>query len=585
MDLSEDYAQGYATNMQWIETKPCPQTINTLRSTLGISEVLAGLLNNRGWGDPEKAKPFLYPRLAHLENPFELTHLEQAVERLLVAMQKQESILVLGDYDVDGVTSTALLISILRRFNVEPDFALPKRLDEGYGLTQAVIDRLLKNKKPDLFIALDCGTNSVEEVAYLREQGIDVIIVDHHRSKEATPADCILINPHVLDKEDAPWKNLCTVGLVFKFVHGLIKKLRDANDPTALNLKLRNYLDFVSMGTIADLVPLTEENRILTRYGLKSLQNSSRQGINALLEISGMKLGETVQPVDIGYRIGPRINASGRLADATLPVEMLLSDDYSFCAKAAKQLDAFNKERQTIEKEMCKEAEAIVEATQKEAAAIVVWGENWHSGVVGIVAGKLSRLYNRPAVVLASEGDTVKGSGRSVPGIALTKVLTRCESFLDVWGGHPMAVGITLSKNAIDGFRETFTAEIKRIIEEGDFEEPTMEIAWWLEPHQVGEALLNEMDSLSPFGEGNPIPIFGVRNVVLAQRPERFGENNFRFYLTAKPGKKISAIAWNKAERVPPQDEPIELAIKLYWNQWNGQCYPQIELVDWRLAQ
>lgn len=571
--------------MQWIEKQPCSQTIDSLRQALGISEVLAGLLSSMGWSDPEKTKQFLYPRLAHLENPFELTHLEDGVERILLAMRRNESIWVLGDYDVDGVTSTTLLISILRLFKAEPRFILPRRMEEGYGLTQAVVNRLLKDNKPDLFISLDCGTNSIEEVAYLRKHGVDVIIIDHHRSQAGVPQDCILINPHVHNKEATPWKNLCTVGLVFKCVHGMVKKLRDEDDPTAHNTKLRDYLDLVSMGTLADLVPLTDENRILTRYGLKRLQHTSRQGINALFEISGMTLGQTVQPVDIGFRIGPRINASGRIADATLPVKMLLSDDYSFCAQSAKQLDVFNKERQAIEKAMCKEAEAMVDATQPDAAAIVVWSPTWHSGVVGIVAGKLSRKYNRPAVVLGAEGSTIKGSGRSIAGISLTKVLSQCEAFLDIWGGHPMAVGLNLTANSIDGFREQFNSIISAIMENGDFEEPAIDISWWLEPHQVGEGLLHEMDALTPFGEGNPEPVLGVRNVVLNQSPERFGENHFRFYLPSQNRKKVSGIAWNKANQILPQGKPIELAIKLNWNQWNGQCYPQIELIDWREKQ
>ncbi|HOD46105.1 MAG TPA: DHH family phosphoesterase, partial [Opitutaceae bacterium] len=310
--------------MRWTYTPLSAEEVEALSRRAGVSPVLAELLLRRGIADGDAAELFLRPALSHLQDPFLLPNVEAASIRLSRALAEREDITVLGDYDVDGVSSTALLVSVLRRFGANPRFVVPRRSEDGYGLSRSAIDRALEPGLPDLFIALDCGTNSYEEVAYLRSRGIDVIVVDHHRSKEKHLEDGILINPHVQSvPDDAAWHNLCTVGLVFKLMHGLLKRLRSENNPAAFRIKLRDYLDFAAMGTIADLVPLQGENRILARHGLRMLQQTQRPGLRALMRVAGVKPSQGILPVDISFRLGPRINASGRLADAALSVELL----------------------------------------------------------------------------------------------------------------------------------------------------------------------------------------------------------------------------------------------------------------------
>ncbi len=486
---------------------------------------------------------------------------------------------------MDGVSSTALLVSVLRRFGLQPRFVVPRRMEDGYGLSRSAIDRALERGKPDLFIALDCGTNSLDEVAYLIGQGIDVLVVDHHRSKETPLSQGILINPHVNSVAgDDAWRNLCTVGLVFKLAHGLLKLMRAENHPVALALKLRDYLDLAAMGTVADLVPLTGENRILARYGLRILQSCERPGVRALMDVAGVKTDHAIMPVDISFRLGPRINASGRLADAALSVELLLSDDDQFCRETARQLDVFNRERQDIERQITEEAEKMIESQFMDWPGIVLFGENWHPGVVGIVAGRVTRKYNRPCVVLGNEGEFAKGSGRSVNGVNLVEVLGTCSDKLTSWGGHPMAVGVSLAKIHLDEFRTRF-ADGVRAAAGGDLIEANLTISAWLTPEQIKEKLMDELETLQPFGQGNPEPVFGIRGVVLRQRPDVFKQMHFRFHFDDANGRRLFGVAWKMADRLPPTGVPLDFAVELAWNHFNDRKLLQLELIDWRVSE
>lgn len=570
--------------MRW-KYNPVPdEAVTSLSTSLRSSRILAELLLRIGISDPEEAQRFLRPRLKQLQDPFALTNLRAAVDRLRQALQADERIVVLGDYDVDGVTSTVLLTSVLQRLGLSPNFMVPRRLEEGYGLSRTAIDRVLEEHKVDLFIAVDCGTNSVEEVAYLREKGIDVIIVDHHRSKERLPADCILINPHVCDEADQPWTNLCTVGLVFKLVHGLLKALRIEDHLAASDIILKDYLDLVAMGTVADLVPLLDENRILCRFGLRVIQNGQRDGVAALLKISGVKSGETIRPMDISFRLGPRINASGRLADATLPVQMLLSKDRKFCQESAQLLDDFNRERQDIERQITLDAEKQKEAQLGDAAGIILYDESWHAGVVGIVASRISRKFHRPTIILGSEGELAKGSGRSIEGVSLVAILQECDDLLETWGGHPLAVGVSLKKHHVPAFQRRFD-ELVREACKGKRIEPEIEVARWLDLDEVNEQLLEELDLLHPFGQGNREPLFALRGVVLQSPPETFLERHFRFKVTNSTGKRIFGVAWKMADRIPPVSTPLDLVVRVYWNFFNNRKFLQLEMIDWRLSE
>jgi single-stranded-DNA-specific exonuclease len=570
--------------MRWNYTPVHAESVADLAHAAGTTPAVAELLLRAGLAESVAATRFLQPALATLGDPFLLVNLEAAVDRLLRALRAKERVVVLGDYDVDGVCSTTILVSLLRRLGLEPAYVVPRRLEEGYGLTHVSIERALERGKPDLFIALDCGTNSHEEVAHLRAQGIDVIIVDHHRSTEPAATGAVLINPHVNPVAgDEAWRYLCTVGLVFKLAHGLLKKLRAENHPVALSIVLKDYLDLVAMGTVADLVPLQGENRVFARHGLRVLAETRRPGLQALMQVSGLKREQGLVPSDISFRLGPRINASGRLADAALSVDLLLSEDRAFSEQTARQLDDLNRERQDIEREITERAERYVEEHFSAANGLVLFDEAWHPGVVGIVAGRISRKYNRPTIVLGNEGELAKGSGRGLNGFNLVEILGACSACLENWGGHPMAVGVSLRKPRLDEFRAMFD-EVIRKGRNGDAIEPGLELSGWIEATQLNEQLMGELEQMQPFGMGNAEPVFGVRGVRLRNRPDVFKEQHFRFAGEDAAGRRISGVAWKLADRLPPVGAPLEMAVQLNWNHYNGRKILQMELLDWRLA-
>jgi single-stranded-DNA-specific exonuclease len=572
--------------MLWVHTPIPAGEAEELSRSAGIGPVLAELLVRAGFSEPARAVDFLKSDLSRLEDPFLVGNVVPAVARLKAAIAGREKVIVLGDYDVDGVSSTALLVLVLRRFGLDPTFVVPRRSEDGYGLSRSAIDRALEVGRPALFIALDCGTNSHEEVAYLVGQGIDVLVVDHHRSKEKPLQQGLLINPHVEiagGSAQPAWQHLCTVGLVFKLMHGLLKQLRLENHPVAARVKLKDHLDLVAMGTIADLVPLLGENRILAKNGLRILQETARPGLRALMEVSGISNTQQIQPMDISFRLGPRINASGRLADAALSVELLLSEDATFARDTAQQLDQFNRERQDIERKITEEAERMIEENYLQDAGIVLFSEAWHPGVVGIVAGRVTRHYNRPCIVLGNEGDMAKGSGRSVDGINLVEILARCPEGLTSWGGHPMAVGVSLPKVELAGFRGRFAMAVRDQVGPG-LAEAHLAIAAWLTPDQIHEGLMDELDTLHPFGQGNPEPVFGLTQVVFRRRPEVFKIRHFRFWLEDTRGRALGGVAWKMADRVPPVGVPLNLAVELNWNYFNDRKMLQLELIDWRVA-
>lgn len=571
--------------MRWTHTPLPAAEVEALSKRVGVSRVLAELLLRAGFGEDEAAGAYLQPALAALNDPFLLHNLEAGASRLRRAIAGREQVVVLGDYDVDGVSSTALLVTVLRRFGLNPRFIVPRRAEDGYGLSRSAIDRALETGRPQLFIALDCGTNSHLETRYLLELGIDVLVIDHHRSKEHALEGCLLINPHVHPggNGEPAWQHLCTVGLVFKLCHGLLKQLRAENHPVAYRIKLRDHLDLVALGTVADLVPLVGENRILARHGLRILQETQRPGLRSLMEVAGVKPAQGITPTDISFRLGPRINASGRLADAALSVELLLSEDPAFCGETARQLDAFNRERQEIERAITEEAERRIERDFMRDAGVVLFAENWHPGVVGIVAGRVTRKYNRPCVVLGNEGELAKGSGRSVDGINLVEVLSSCCEHLTSWGGHPMAVGVALPKRHLDSFRTRFAAAVREHAG-GDIAEARLELAAWLAPEQITERMMEELDALHPFGQGNPEPVFAVRGVVLRQAPEIFKEQHFRFQLEDARGRRLHGVAWKLAHRCPPVGRPLDLAVELKWNHFNNRRLLQLVLIDWRAS-
>lgn len=572
--------------MNWKYEELPPKEVQFLSGALKVSPILAALLLRIGVRNPDDALRFINPNLNDLEDPFCLAQMDQAVQRLHRAINAGASIVVQGDYDVDGITSTVLFVSILRQFNLPIRYFIARRKEEGYGLSRASIDRSLKEGIPDIFVALDCGTNSKEEVAYLKALGVDVIIVDHHRCSETIPEDCILVNPHVSGQTSAPWGHLCSVGLVFKWMHALIKHLRRESNQQASKISLKDSLDLVALGTIADLVPLKGENRILARFGLRELQRCSRRGIHALCEVSKIPPGQEMLSTDVSYRLGPRINASGRLANAELPIELLLKDDHLFCKEAAQQLNCLNRKRQDIERSILEEATQKAEEQLPDAMGLVVYGVDWHPGVVGIVAGKLCRLHNRPSVVLSIEGEEAKGSARSIAEVNLLEVLKTASCLLETWGGHPRAIGVTLKIENLEAFIEAFNLGVGEVLQ-NEVPSSSLEIADWVSGDALCETLLKELDCMHPYGEANPEPILGIRRTQLRDRLVLFGNGNthFRFQIPGARGRFIRGVAWNKGKKRPPVNTPLDLACKFNWNHWNGRKYMQAELIDWRFPE
>ena len=570
--------------MLWKVQDDQTQCLDSLAAEFGISRILTKLLAQRGIKDKEQADSFLNPSLKNLSDPFEVNHLKEGVEYLSQAIDDKSSIFIFGDYDVDGISSIVQMVSILRIYGLDPSYCVPYRLSEGYGLTREAIDRGLQGSRPDLMIVVDCGTNSKESIDYLKSLGIFIIIIDHHQLTTELSENCLLINPHVNDpgQEDKGWFNLSASGLVFKFLHGLIKYRKGLNDPIPNEIKLSQIIDLAGMGTIADLVPLQGENRILARYALHHLRNNKRLGLLALLKESRVSSVSSLSSSDISFRLAPRINASGRLSDASLPVELLLTEDSKFAQQSAKELDDLNNERQTIQKKIVEEAESKISDLSEDQLAYILHDEKWHPGVVGIVASRISRKLNRPCLILGNEGTMAKGSGRSVGGVDLVKVLTECESLLEHWGGHPMAVGVKLPQQNLEAFSKAFDQTMNRFYSEG-IPEPELEIACWVNFEDLGDGLMEELSLLEPYGQMNPEPILGLKGVMLKEEAKTFANIHKRFILThnEQRGKMIEGIAWN-FKNMPSANEPVDLAVRLEWNTWNNKKTSRVILVDWK---
>ncbi len=569
--------------MRWTSKEQSRAGVAALAGELGISCATATLLHALGLKGAAEARRFMNPMLRELDDPFRITNMEAAIERVIRALRKGESVVVFGDYDVDGVTSTVLLLDLLNSFGLYPRYLVPRRMDEGYGLSRTALERLLEGGRPDLLIAVDCGTNSGAEVAWLRELGVDIIILDHHTSRDEGSAEnqAILVNPHLFDGEQQPWSQLCTVGLTFKFAHALIKRLRDEGDECAHKLDLREYLDLVALGTVADLVPLLDENRILAKRGMERMQSPRRTGLEALFEVSGMLPDQPVTPFDLSFRLSPRINASGRLAEASSAVDLLMGKDWLRCIEIAQELDRMNRERQDIEREIAAQAMNMVEESYADDAALVLHSPDWHPGVVGIVASRVAGQYQRPAIVLGSEeGGLFKGSGRSAGGIDLVAAIQPCAELLKTWGGHPMAVGVTMEAEYLDAFRKAFARSVAS--QSGSAStEATLEIACWVQPEELNENLFRELEALGPYGQGNPQPLIGIRGLRVPFPASLFGSGHCRFSVDIGRGQLMSCVHWRCKDRMPPTNKTIDIVARLTWNVWKGQRTPQFQIEDW----
>lgn len=571
--------------MLWIEDQFDSDLVEKLSCELSLSTALSKFLISTGIEDIDKAENFLNPKLAHFADPFDIPGMIEAVNRICKALKEKETILIVGDYDVDGITSTVIIKKSLNALGLAPFHVTPKRKTEGYGLTRKVLERGLELGEINLVIALDCGTNAVEEAEFLRSLDIDLIIIDHHQSKNGKLTQAIQVNPHLHDDNDEPWRFLCTAGLAFKVVHGILKKLRKEGLKKAFEINPKDYLPLAGLGTIADLVPLRNENRILASFGLKYMLTDPAPGFNALLEQSNIATNTTIESEDVAFKIAPRINACGRLDDPEVAISLFLNSSVSECKALALKMNDYNETRKRIESDLTKDALKQAEELFSDRSAVVVCGEgdHWNPGVVGIVAGKLANLLGKPCIVLAKSKNEYKGSGRGVKGVNLVQALDQCKEMLTHWGGHPAAVGLSLSVENVKKFADEF---VKVIDYEtgGSFPEPSIRIAFTIEQEDLKGELLDDLSKLGPFGQANQEPVIALKNIQLASEPKKVGSGEHFQFSVHNGNRTISGIAWNMSDRMPPKNQNIDLAVKLKWNLWNGRKSLQMILEDWRIS-
>jgi single-stranded-DNA-specific exonuclease len=555
------------SHVRWILPPSVERDVVTeLSRQLGVSALIGELLLRRGFEDKEMASRFLDPKLKTLSDPFLLADMEAAVARILAAIDAEERIVLYGDYDVDGVTSLALMTRLLRAYGSEPARFLPHRMDEGYGLSPDGVARCVEQHRPQLLIALDCGTASVKEIRGLRESGVDVIVVDHHEPQAELPPCNALVNP----KRGSDFHYLCTAGLVFKVAHALLKRR------PLPSFDLRDVLDLVALGSVADIVPLVEENRVLVRHGLPRIADSRWIGVRALVEVSGVRA--PISPGDVGFMLGPRLNAAGRLGTAQDALELLLTEDRQRACEIANELDAQNRERRAVEERVVLEAEKQIGAwfNPSAHAAIVVGAAGWHPGVIGIAASRVQKRYHRPTFVIGFDGEGIgKGSGRSVEGLSLVAALDRCGMHLEKFGGHAMAAGLTMREDRFPAFREAFLCAAREMLTD-EWLRPRLRLDGELAPGNVTLQLLDELDSLEPFGIGNHAPVFFARGVTLAGEPRVMKEKHYSLIL--RHGQSESRAVWfgGAIEKLPHL--PWDVAFTVERNEYQGLVRPQVQI-------
>ncbi len=495
-------------HFKWNYSQPTPSAIQTakeLSEKIGISPILTRLLVARGITTESAAKRFFRPQLADLINPFLMKDMDVAVDRLNDAIGRKERIMVYGDYDVDGCTAVALVYKFLQQFYSNIEYYIPDRYDEGYGVSKKGVDYAAE-KGVKLVIILDCGIKAIEEIAYAKEKGVDFIICDHHVPDEVMPDAVAILNPKRPD-DAYPFKNLCGCGVGFKLMQAFAKS---NNIPFS---RLIPLLDFCAVSIAADIVPVTDENRILAFHGLKQLNQNPNIGLKAIIDVCGLQ-GRDISMSDIIFKIGPRINASGRMENGKMSVELLVEKDYVAALQEARRIDEYNEQRRDIDKQMTEEANQIVSRleSQKHHSSIVLYDENWKKGVIGIVASRLTEIYFRPTVVICRDGDLATGSARSVTGFDIYAAVKSCRDLLINFGGHTYASGLTLQWKDVPEFRRRFQEYVDaNILPEQT--EPILNIDEQIDFKDITKRLHSDLKRFAPFGPCNPKPIFSTKDV------------------------------------------------------------------------
>jgi single-stranded-DNA-specific exonuclease len=552
-------------NKRWIIAAPDPEVTAKLAHKLQLEPALAQTLVNRGYRDTDAARRFLNPQLRQLTDPLALPDMSAAVDRIVTGGR----IVIYGDYDVDGVTASALLYRVLTAAGADVRCFLPHRMDEGYGLTADGLKRCLKEHRPELLIAVDCGTNAVAEIAGLKAQGIDVIVLDHHEPPAELPACVALVNPKSVARASSPFPNeqtnglearaapLASVGVAFKLAHALLKRDRGLAD----RVDLREHLDLVALGTIADMVPLTGENRILARAGLDRMGQTKKAGLRALMDVAAVP--DDVTPYHVGFRIGPRLNAAGRLADAMAALELMLTEDADRARELAEVLHQHNADRQRIEEKIVVAALAQAAALAKDRV-LVLANDEWHVGVIGIVASRVLQEYYRPVVVIGAGG---KGSCRSIAGFSMVAALTACAPLLERFGGHEMAAGLTVATGNVGKLRQALNDYAGRVLRAEDLVS-SVRVDAVVGLGDLDAEFLAQLRQFEPCGMDNPAPVLAVENVRLRGTPRVVGKKHLKFFVTDGDAV-VEAVWWGKGDAQLPAGA-LDVAFVPELNDYRG---------------
>ena len=559
---------------------PCDDEATTrLTAALHLHPTVARLLCMRGLADPEVAARFLSPSLEHLHDPFLLADMQKAVDRIERALANKERIAIHGDYDVDGITSTVILRRALELLGGEVVHFIPERLRDGYGLQPAAIDRL-HAEGVHLIISVDCGIRATEAALRARELGVDLIITDHHEPEGTLPPALAVINPKRADC-NYPDKNLAGVGVALKLVQALCQRAGKAK-------WLPAFVKIAAIGTLADVVPLVGENRVIAKLGLGSLSTGRHTvGLRALLEASGLS-GKKIDSYQVGFILAPRVNAAGRMSTPDIATRLLLANDESAIDEAralAQQLNDENLKRQTEEADLVAQAKKAIETDPAIGAhnVLVVGGEGWHRGVIGIAASKLVDQYHKPAIVLSVDGDVAHGSCRSIPAFNMLDALERCADLFQRFGGHKQAAGLTMDAARVPEFRARINAHADAVLEP-DHLRPRLRIDAPLSLKHITSDLIEGLNAMAPFGLANPRPVFHAMPVEIVDGPRPIKDRHLKMTFR-QDGRSFRAIAWRAAERAAFLTENragVNLAFSVEQNQFQGETYLELSVADFK---
>ncbi len=563
------------------QIKDDPSSSSWLARKLGISKLLASLLIHRNITSADSAKSFLFPKLGALRDPFLFKDMDRAVELIQSFIIKKKKITIYGDYDADGITATSLLYDFFSRLKISISFYIPHRLEEGYSLNEKAV-REIAEDGTDLIITVDCGISSFSEIALAQELGMEVIVTDHHQLPSGFEPLCPTINP--LRPDSAfPFRELAGVGLAFYLAIAIRSNLRgtgffqNKSEPD-----LRPYLALVAIGTIADIVPLIEENRILVKSGLTVLTKSRKPGIKELLRVSGIVNNQAITTHDIAFKLAPRLNAIGRLGSATRAVHLLTTDDEAEASSIATQMDTLNAQRQKIQNGIVSECREKIDTMEdlERHRTIVISNPQWHRGVIGIVASKIVDEYYRPTFLFTDEGDLLKGSGRSIDGFDLYKALSGLSDLLTQFGGHEYAAGVTLESKNYEEFCDRFEELASKKLDTKDMT-PKIEVDTRLGLESISPQLLKDIEMLLPFGHKNPQPIFWAGPVKVAFSTV-VGNDHLKLKIKEK-GISFDCIAFGKAALHPLGGKLLDILFHVEINTWQGTESIQLVIVDLRV--